>query len=291
MAYVTVPKDLDKVKNKVVFNLTFRQVVCIGIAAGIGAPFYFATKDVIGSSNAATGMVALMLPVFFFALYEKDGLPLEKVLMNVINVKFIRPAEREYRTSDVEKNKIGAGIPTTKEPDRRKEKNKIHEPPGIFENSSEDDSSPVFPEEDTEGFDPLLEKNFEVEDAKTEDDESVVNIVTSESDQGQQTDIERIIPSEKQLMILSFETEGGEEDRPISEEHILKEMAGSLNRLNDEGSRFTSLEIEKKGEAIFEPKETMDSAQTNLIKYEPLTTHEAYLNDLLESMAGGGDSV
>ncbi len=32
-----------------------------------------------------------MLPAFLFAMYEKDGLPLEKVLKNMITVKFIRP--------------------------------------------------------------------------------------------------------------------------------------------------------------------------------------------------------
>ena len=29
MAYVTIPKDLTKVKNKVAFNLTKRQIICI----------------------------------------------------------------------------------------------------------------------------------------------------------------------------------------------------------------------------------------------------------------------
>lgn len=29
MAYVSVPKDLTKVKNKVAFNLTKRQLICI----------------------------------------------------------------------------------------------------------------------------------------------------------------------------------------------------------------------------------------------------------------------
>ena len=36
MAYVSVPKDLTKVKSKVMFNLTKRQVVCLGIAAALG---------------------------------------------------------------------------------------------------------------------------------------------------------------------------------------------------------------------------------------------------------------
>ena len=91
MAFVSVPKDLTKVKNKIIFNLTKRQLICFGIAAAVGLPFYFLSRGIIGSSNAATGMCLLMLPAFLFAMYEKDGLPLEKVLKNMITVKFIRP--------------------------------------------------------------------------------------------------------------------------------------------------------------------------------------------------------
>ena len=52
MAYVSVPKDLTKVKNKVAFNLTKRQIICIGIGAAIGIPFYFLTRGILGMSNA-----------------------------------------------------------------------------------------------------------------------------------------------------------------------------------------------------------------------------------------------
>ena len=38
MAYVPVPKDLTKVKTKVAFNLTKRQLVCFGGGALIGVP-------------------------------------------------------------------------------------------------------------------------------------------------------------------------------------------------------------------------------------------------------------
>ena len=31
MAFVSVPKDLTKVKNKIIFNLTKRQLICFGI--------------------------------------------------------------------------------------------------------------------------------------------------------------------------------------------------------------------------------------------------------------------
>ena len=101
MAFVSVPKDLTKIKNKVVLNLTKRQIVCLVAAAAVGLPFYFLTKNYIGTSNAATGMVLLMLPAFLFAMYEKDGLPLEKVLLNIINVKLKRPAVRRYEIKNI----------------------------------------------------------------------------------------------------------------------------------------------------------------------------------------------
>ena len=100
MAYVSVPKDLTKVKNKVAFNLTKRQLICIGIGAAMGIPSYFLLRNVMGNSNAATVMVLLMLPAFLFAMYEKDGMHLEDVLMHMIRVKFLRPSVRKYETEN-----------------------------------------------------------------------------------------------------------------------------------------------------------------------------------------------
>lgn len=100
MAYVSVPKDLTKVKNKVAFNLTKRQMICIGIGAAMGIPSYFLLRNVMGNSNAATVMVLLMLPAFLFAMYEKDGMHLEDVLMHMIRVKFLRPSVRKYETEN-----------------------------------------------------------------------------------------------------------------------------------------------------------------------------------------------
>lgn len=101
MAYVSVPKDLTKVKNKVAFNLTKRQIICMVIGALVGIPFYFLTRNLLGISNAATGMVLLMLPAFLFAMYEKDGMHLEQVLMNFIRVRFLRPMIRRYETENL----------------------------------------------------------------------------------------------------------------------------------------------------------------------------------------------
>ena len=46
-------------------------------------------------------MLGIMLPAFLMAMYEKDGLPFEKVLRNMINTKFLRPGIRPYRTQNI----------------------------------------------------------------------------------------------------------------------------------------------------------------------------------------------
>ena len=100
MAYVPVPKDLSKVKTKVAFNLTKRQLVCFGCGALIGVPLFFLLRGPAGNSVAAMCMMLVMLPFFLLAMYEKHGQPLEKILANIIRVAIIRPKERPYRTNN-----------------------------------------------------------------------------------------------------------------------------------------------------------------------------------------------
>lgn len=40
------------------------------------------------------------LPFFMFAMYEKNGQPLEKIIRNIVQVSFIRPKERPYKTNN-----------------------------------------------------------------------------------------------------------------------------------------------------------------------------------------------
>lgn len=100
MAYVPVPKDLSKVKTKVVFNLTRRQLLCFAAALTVGLPLFFLLKGGAGTSLAAFAMILVMLPCFLFAMYERHGQPLETVLKNIIRTRFIRPKERPYQTSN-----------------------------------------------------------------------------------------------------------------------------------------------------------------------------------------------
>lgn len=100
MPFVSVPKDLAKVKTKVAFNLTKRQIVCFGLGGLAGIPAYILTRGSIGNETAALLMIGLMMPFFLFGTYEKDGRPLEKILKNYLDVRFLRPPQRPYQTDN-----------------------------------------------------------------------------------------------------------------------------------------------------------------------------------------------
>ena len=99
MPYIQIPKDLTKVKSKLILNLTKRQLICFGSAAAVGIPTYLATKNIVGNSAAVLLMIGLMLPFFFLAMFERDGLPAEKIFRNILRVKVWR-GKRPYKTQN-----------------------------------------------------------------------------------------------------------------------------------------------------------------------------------------------
>ena len=100
IAYVTIPKDLTKVKSKVLFGLTRRQLICFGAAVLVGVPLFFLLKDAVDSSTATLCMILVMLPFFLFAMYERHGQPLEVIIGQMVQNMFVRPKERPYQTNN-----------------------------------------------------------------------------------------------------------------------------------------------------------------------------------------------
>lgn len=99
-SYISVPRDLTKVKSKVMFNLTKRQLICFGLAALVGVPSFFLLKLAFSISTSVMIMMVIMMPFFFLAMYEKHGQPLEVFLKHFIQANFVRPKTRPYKTDN-----------------------------------------------------------------------------------------------------------------------------------------------------------------------------------------------
>ena len=99
-SYIPVPRDLTKVKSKVMFNLTKRQLICFGAAALIGVPSFFLLKMIASTSTAAILMMVIMMPFFILAMYEKNGQHLEVILKHMTGATFKKPKNRPYKTDN-----------------------------------------------------------------------------------------------------------------------------------------------------------------------------------------------
>ena len=99
--YANVPRDLTRVKSKLFFNLTKRQILCFGAALLVGLPLFFLIRRTGNMTLAAMTMILVMLPFFFIAMYEKNGQPLEVILRHFVTARFKRPKIRKYQTENV----------------------------------------------------------------------------------------------------------------------------------------------------------------------------------------------
>ena len=98
--YIGVPRDFSKVKSKVCFNLTKRQLICFSLGAMIGVPTFFLIKRLGNTTVATLGMMISMMPLFFLAMYEKNEQPLEVYIEHFIEATFKRPKIRPYKSEN-----------------------------------------------------------------------------------------------------------------------------------------------------------------------------------------------
>ena len=78
--YVKIPRDLNDLKEKVMFGLTKRQLICLGVAVAIALPTYYLIYKSVGSTDAIRIAGFAAAPAVFFGFYIKNGIPLEKTL-------------------------------------------------------------------------------------------------------------------------------------------------------------------------------------------------------------------
>jgi len=100
MPYVNIPKDMSKVKSKLAFNMTGRQLISVGLIAVTAIPAFLLTKDALGSTGAGLLAFLVGVPIFLTGNYEKDGQPFEKVLKNALNTFFLRKKKRPFESEN-----------------------------------------------------------------------------------------------------------------------------------------------------------------------------------------------
>ncbi|MDR1541539.1 MAG: PrgI family protein [Clostridiales bacterium] len=91
-----MPKDLSKVKNKIIGGLTKRQLIGILCAFALGLPAYLFLNR-ISDDLALFAMFLIAFPILFTAMFERDGMPAEEWLKNWIKFRILSDGHVKYK--------------------------------------------------------------------------------------------------------------------------------------------------------------------------------------------------
>lgn len=83
MAYVSVPKDIVKIKEKYL-NFTKRQLISVSIAGFFIFFIFFNLKNIVGIEISMYISFIIIFPILFLGYYEDDGVYLEDKIKNII---------------------------------------------------------------------------------------------------------------------------------------------------------------------------------------------------------------
>jgi len=108
VAYVSIPKDLSKVKTKIALGLTKRQLLLFPVAGVTGFLLFRAISPYIGSQLSIFIMITAVFPIVFLS-FERGDLPPEKMLIHYIRAKFLWPKIRVYKTDNLYKMLVSGG--------------------------------------------------------------------------------------------------------------------------------------------------------------------------------------
>lgn len=81
--YASVPKDIVKIKEKLIFSLTKRQLIFVIIAGILLYSIFSRLKNILGIEIAMYIAFSIIIPMLIIGFYEDDGVYFEEKIKNI----------------------------------------------------------------------------------------------------------------------------------------------------------------------------------------------------------------
>lgn len=127
MIYVKVPKEIKEYEEKILFNLSIRQLIFGGISISLGVGFYFLMINFchVPSQIASYIVMIVVVPGFACGWIEIHGMKFDKYLKIVYSF-YSRKQKLKYSDECYLWDKKGAANNATKKQKRSRSKEKKH---------------------------------------------------------------------------------------------------------------------------------------------------------------------
>lgn len=98
--YVKIPQDIRDIKQKLMFGLTKRQIICFGLGILLGFPVFFLLKFTIGDLTISIIAMGLVAMPFVLCAFPYKGNTFDGYFKNMI--RFLRsPKKRTYQSENM----------------------------------------------------------------------------------------------------------------------------------------------------------------------------------------------
>ncbi len=94
---VKIPKEINEYREKILFGLSIRQLICVAIAALLCIVTYFVVRPFIGSDLAGYLVLVEAMPIMGVGFLRINGFSFEKYMMLVLRHTFGQQV-RTYKT-------------------------------------------------------------------------------------------------------------------------------------------------------------------------------------------------
>lgn len=94
---VKIPKEIMEYREKIIFGMGIRQLICILIALMLGLPTFFCAMPFIGSDLAGYLFLAEVMPFMGIGFLRINGLTFERYVLIII-MHMAKNPTRVYRT-------------------------------------------------------------------------------------------------------------------------------------------------------------------------------------------------
>lgn len=100
MIAIRIPEEIRKYKERIMFGLSARQLICTIIALLICVPLYFFGRSFINEELLSWTIILIAGPVFAIGFIKYNGMPMEKFAVAIFKYLFLYPTKRKYKTEN-----------------------------------------------------------------------------------------------------------------------------------------------------------------------------------------------
>lgn len=78
--YIQFTKDINKIRNRIIFGMGLREIIIAIIIIGLGLAGYFGLRNILPTDIVYYLLIPLVLVGMFFMVFKHNGMPFEKFL-------------------------------------------------------------------------------------------------------------------------------------------------------------------------------------------------------------------